>query len=72
MMTNGDRKGQIFLSHPHMNNVFYFLLTIKILHVHIFLKKGLPDVPEYAEMQHIMLTSLYHNNDITYLPTCGC
>ena len=29
VMTNGDREGQIFLSHPHMNNGFFFLLTIK-------------------------------------------
>ena len=26
-MTNGDPKGQIFLSHPHMKNGFFFLLT---------------------------------------------
>ena len=29
VMTNGDHKGQIFLSHPHTNNRFFFLLTIK-------------------------------------------
>ena len=31
MMTNGDYKGHIFISHPHMNNGFFFLLTIKYL-----------------------------------------
>ena len=29
VMTNGDHEGQIFLSHPHSNNGFFFLLTIK-------------------------------------------
>ena len=28
-MNNADPKGRIFLSHPHTNNVFFFLLTIK-------------------------------------------
>ena len=27
VMTNGDPKGQIFLSYPHMNNGFFCLLT---------------------------------------------
>ena len=27
VMTKGDHKGRIFLSHPHMNNGFFFLLT---------------------------------------------
>ena len=27
VMTNGDNEGQIFLSHPHTNNGFFFLLT---------------------------------------------
>ena len=29
VMTNGDREGQIFLYHPHTNNRFFSLLTIK-------------------------------------------
>ena len=29
VMTNSDLEGQIFLSHPHMNNGFFFLPTIK-------------------------------------------
>ena len=28
VMTNGDQEGQIFLSHPHTTNGFFFLLTI--------------------------------------------
>ena len=28
VMTNGDPEKQIFLSHPHTNNGFFFLLTI--------------------------------------------
>ena len=27
MMTNGDHEGRIFLSYPHTNNKFFFLLT---------------------------------------------
>ena len=30
VMTNGDPEGQIFLSHPHTNNGFLFLLTTKL------------------------------------------
>ena len=51
MMANGDPKGRIFLSHPHPNNGFFFLLTI-IYHILI------PEVPKYAEMGHFMMTSL--------------
>ena len=29
VMTNGDHEGRIFLSHPHTNNGFVFLLTTK-------------------------------------------
>ena len=28
-MSNGDRERRIFLSHPHTNNGFFFLLTTK-------------------------------------------
>ena len=38
VMTNGDREGRIFLSHPHKNNGFFFLHKIKY-HTFIF-KKG--------------------------------
>ena len=55
VMTNGDHEEQIFLSNPHMNNEFFFLLTIKY---HILCLKRLPESPEHAEMQHIMMTSL--------------
>ena len=29
VMTNGDPEGRIFITHPHTNNGFFFLLTIK-------------------------------------------
>ena len=32
MMTNGDHEGQIFLSHPHTNKGFFFLLTLQGRH----------------------------------------
>ena len=53
MMTNGDREGWIFLSHPHMNNGFFFFLTIKY---HIL--KRFKEVPEYAEIRYDMMTPL--------------
>ena len=31
VMTNGDRQGQVFPSHPHTINGFFFLLTTKYL-----------------------------------------
>ena len=31
VMTNGDHDGRIFLSHPHSNKGFFFLLTTKYL-----------------------------------------
>ena len=61
MMTNGDPEGQIFQSYPHTNNVFFFLLTTVFF---LFENKFL-EVPEYAEMQLHMITSLKHNNDVT-------
>ena len=52
--TNGDHEGQIFLSHPHTNNGYFFLLTTKTSFyigkkTH---KNRLPENPEYAEMRH--------------------
>ena len=32
VITNGDSKGRIFLSYPHMNNGFFFLLTTVFIH----------------------------------------
>ena len=31
VITSGDTEGRIFLSHPHKNNGFFFLLTTKYL-----------------------------------------
>ena len=50
-MTNGDTEGQIFLSHPHTNNGFFFLFTIDVLFSNKF-----SEVPEYAEMQYHMMS----------------
>ena len=61
MMTNGDPEGLIFLSYPHMNNGFFFLLTT----VFLLFENKLPEVPEYAKIQFHMMTSLKHNNDVT-------
>ena len=61
VMTNGDPEGQIFLSNPHTNNGFFFLLTF----VFFLFENKLAEVPEYAKMQFHMMTSLKHNNDVT-------
>ena len=60
VMTNGDPEGQIFLSYPHTNNGFFFLLTTVFL-----FENKLPEVPEYTKMQFHKMTSLKHNNDVT-------
>ena len=44
VMTNGDSEGQIFLSYPHTNNGFFFLLTN--VFIYLFENKH-PDVTEY-------------------------
>ena len=31
VITNGNHEGWIFLSHPHTNNIFFFLFTAKTL-----------------------------------------
>ena len=54
MMTNGKPEGRIFLTHPHTNNGFFFLLTTVLFY---FLDK-LPEVPEYAKMPFHMMTLL--------------
>ena len=55
MMPNGDPKGQIFLSYPHTNNGFFFLLATGF--IYLFYNK-LPEVPEYAQMQYYMMMLL--------------
>ena len=49
-LANGDPKGQIFLFHPSTNNAHHLIPH--------FMFKRLPEVPEYAEMRHDMMTSL--------------
>ena len=52
VMTISDHEGQIFLSHPHTNNGFFFLLTtLYLIYIEKTWKK-LPENPEYAEMRH--------------------
>ena len=56
MMTNGDPKGKIFLSFPHMNNGFFFLLATGF--IYLFILNKLAEVPQYAKMQFYMMTLL--------------
>ena len=46
VMTNGDREGQIFLSHWYKNNGFFFLLNAKYLILYLKNMKKLPENPE--------------------------
>ena len=55
MMTNGDPKGQIFLSYPHTNNGFLSLLTT--VFIYLLLNK-LPEVTDYSKMQFHVMTLL--------------
>ena len=41
VMTNGDPEGQIFLSYPHTNNGFFFLLTTVFIYFKISFQKSL-------------------------------
>ena len=53
MMTKGDSEGRIFLSYPHTNNGFFFLLATVF-----YFKNKLPEIYEYAKMQFHMMPSL--------------
>ena len=57
MMTNGDHEGRIFfLSHSHMINGLFFLLTTNYLILYWKKIKRLPENLEYTEMQHSDVT----------------
>ena len=62
VMTNGDPEGRIFLSYPHTNNEFFFLLTtvfvVCVFFVFFVFSNKLPEVPEYAKKQCQMMKSL--------------
>ena len=51
VMTKGDNERWICLSHYHMNDGFFILLTF------FFTALRLPEVSENAEMQHDTMTS---------------
>ena len=61
MMTNGDPKGQFFLSYPHTNNGFFFLLTtvLFIYLINLFIYSFIYlECHDYANMQFHMMTLL--------------
>ena len=55
MMTNGDPERWIFLSYPHSNNAFFFLLTTVLIYL---FKNKLPEVHEYTKILFHMMTIL--------------
>ena len=64
MMTNGDREGQIFLSHPHTNNGLFFLLTTKYRILYWkHMKKGFDKILNSPRCDMVTLLELY--NDVT-------
>ena len=65
MMTNGDPEGRIFLSYPHTNNGFFFLLTT--VSIYVFILNKLTEVPEYAKMQFHRMTLLDVLGKITWV-----
>ena len=56
VMTKGDPQGQIFLSYPHTNNGFFFLLTIVFNYL---FEIKLPEVPEYAKNTQFHMMTLH-------------
>ena len=53
MMTNGDPEGRIFLSYPHMNNGFFYLLISVFIYLFIYFKINFKKI---AKMQfHMMM-----------------
>ena len=59
-MTNGNPEWRIFLSYPHTNNGFSFLLAT-VLFIYLFIYQfwnKLPEVSEYPKMQFNMMTLL--------------
>ena len=63
MMTNGDHEGQIFfLSHPHTNKGFFFLLTINTSYILEKHEKSFQKIPNTLRCD--MVASFYHCNDV--------
>ena len=63
MMTNGYHEGQIFLSHPHTNNGFFFLFTTKYLILYWKHEKGFRKM--LNTLRFDMVTSFEHYNNVT-------
>ena len=64
VMTNGDPEGRIFLSYPHTNNVFVFLLTT-VFYFKISFQKSLnAQVLEFMNICYFFWPSLqFHPNN---------
>ena len=77
VMTKGDHEGRIFLTHPHTNNVLFYLVTAKYLILYWkSMKKDFQKILKSLKCD--MVTSFIHYNDVTdrratsVRPTCGC
>ena len=61
MMTNGDREGWTFLSHPRTINAFFLAHH---LIPHFIFPKRFSEVPLYMLQRDIIMKSLKHNNKV--------
>ena len=70
MMTIGDHKGWIFISHPHTNNIFF--LFSHHVEQHFLWKehKKASRNPEFAEMRHRYVFKHYNNVMDRCAPEC--
>ena len=72
VMKNIDPEGQIFLSFPHTNNGFFFLLTTVFIYLFIYsfmysFQNKLPEIPEYDKMQFHMMSLLDVRSKIAWV-----
>ena len=75
MMTNCDREGRIFLSHPQTNNGLVFLVTTKYFILY-WKKKTFKSLPENPELSWNATWCCPFNITMALLidvrPRCGC
>ena len=71
VMTKGDPEGRIFLSHPHTNNGFFFLLTTRYHILYWKNMKRLQENPEFADMRHADVILMSITSQIDVRPTCS-
>ena len=65
VMTNGDPQGRIFLSYPHTNNWFFFLLTTVFFYLKISFQKSLTTLRyNFTWWRHFNITMTSLNDNV--------